>query len=168
MPAGEIARHALPGKSAREQSAGATLAGRVPTMTEGGAGGMPPSVRGGGGEGARVTEGRTTCPCDPVSSPAAGGGRAHLCNTEAGWGAGWRDHLSGDLWGPDSPCFKPPLPRDRGGATSCQKVLQGGGRGGDYVWYIPCAGAPQLRKGRSARLRWYAACSYAGALCGTA
>ena len=38
MPAGEIARHALPGQGAREQSAGATLAGRAPTTTEGGGG----------------------------------------------------------------------------------------------------------------------------------
>ena len=38
MPAGEIARHALPGQGAREQSAGVTLAGRVPTTTEGGGG----------------------------------------------------------------------------------------------------------------------------------
>ena len=36
MPAGEIARHALPGQSAREQSAGATLAGQAPTTTGGG------------------------------------------------------------------------------------------------------------------------------------
>ena len=47
MPAGEIARHALPGQGAREQSAGVTLAGRVPTTTEGG-GGVLPSVWGGG------------------------------------------------------------------------------------------------------------------------
>ena len=46
-----------------------------------------------------------------------------LCETEAGWGAGWRDHLSGDLRGPGSPCFQPPLPRDRGGGY----VLCGGG-----------------------------------------
>ena len=38
VPAGEIARHALPGQGAREQSAGVTLAGRVPTTTEGGGG----------------------------------------------------------------------------------------------------------------------------------
>ena len=50
MPAGEIARHALPGQGAREQSAGVTLAGRVPTTTEGGGGGgLPPSVWGGRG-----------------------------------------------------------------------------------------------------------------------
>ena len=48
VPAGEIARHALPGQGAREQSAGVTLAGRVPTTTEGG-GGVPPSVWGGRG-----------------------------------------------------------------------------------------------------------------------
>ena len=55
VPAGEIARHALPGQGAREQSAGVTLAGRVPTTTGGGGGG------GGGGAvewrgGARVEE----------------------------------------------------------------------------------------------------------------
>ena len=49
MPAGEIARHALPGQGAREQLAGVTLAGRVPTTTGGGGGGVPPSVRGGWG-----------------------------------------------------------------------------------------------------------------------
>ena len=46
-PAGEIARHALPGQGAREQSAGVTLAGRVPTTTGGGGGGAV--VWGGGG-----------------------------------------------------------------------------------------------------------------------
>ena len=48
MPAGEIARHALPGQGAREQSAGVTLAGRVPTTTEGGGGGGAMVWRGGG------------------------------------------------------------------------------------------------------------------------
>ena len=88
-----------------------------------------------------------------VPSPAMGGGRAHLCETEAGWGAGWRDHLSGDLQGPSSPCFQPPLPRDKGGGY----VLCGGGaRGveGAGTMYglspvarpcVPCAG------GRAAR-----------------
>ena len=55
VPAGEIARHALPGQGAREQSAGVTLAGRVPTTTEGGGG-----RRGVGGGGARVEEGGVT------------------------------------------------------------------------------------------------------------
>ena len=49
MQAGEIARHALPGQGAREQSAGVTLAGRVPTTTEGGGGGGRRGVEGGGG-----------------------------------------------------------------------------------------------------------------------
>ena len=49
MPAGEIARHALPGQGAREQSAGVTLAGRVPTTTEGGGGGF--RLLSGGGRG---------------------------------------------------------------------------------------------------------------------
>ena len=81
-------------------------------------------------------------------SPAVGGGRAHLCETEAGWGAGCGDHLSGDPRGPGSPCFQPPLPRDRGGGY----VLCGGGvRGveGAGTMYgpspvarpcVPCAG----------------------------
>ena len=60
MPAGEIARHALPGQGAREQSAGVTLAGRVPTTTEGGGGGGAVVWRGGGVR-------------------AHGGGRSHLC-----------------------------------------------------------------------------------------
>ena len=134
MPAGEIARHALPGQGAREQSAGVTLAGRVPTTTEGGGGGSAFCL---GGGGARRWEGppaRVTL----VLSPAVGGGRAHLCETEAGWGAGWRDHLSGDLRGPGSPCFQPPLPRDRGGGyVLCGGGVRGGGGGGDYVWSIP-------------------------------
>ena len=46
VPAGKTARHALPGQSAREQSAGTTLAGRALTTTMGW---MPPSVWGGGG-----------------------------------------------------------------------------------------------------------------------
>ena len=53
VPAGEIARHALPVQGAREQSAGVTLAGRVPTTTEGGG-------RRGVGGGGRVEEGGVT------------------------------------------------------------------------------------------------------------
>ena len=57
VPAGEIARHALPGQGAREQSAGVTLAGRVSTTTEGGGGAGAPWS---GGGGARVEEGGAT------------------------------------------------------------------------------------------------------------
>ena len=75
-----------------------------------------------------------------VPSPAVGGGRAHLCETEAGWGAGWRDHLSGDPRVPGSPCFQPPLLRDRGGGY----VLCGGGvrgwRGRGLCMVDSCAG----------------------------
>ena len=72
MPAGEIARHALPGQGAREQSAGVTLAGRVPTTTEGG-GGWGPPCRGGGGARARRREEPPVCvTLEP--SPTAGGG----------------------------------------------------------------------------------------------
>ena len=49
VPAGEIARHAVPRQGAREQSAGVTLAGRVPTTTEGGGGGGSAFCLGGGG-----------------------------------------------------------------------------------------------------------------------
>ena len=51
MPAGEIARHTLPGQGAREQSAGVTLAGRVPTTTDGGGGGGGFRLLSGGGGG---------------------------------------------------------------------------------------------------------------------
>ena len=83
VPTGEIARHALPSLGAREQSAGVTLAGRVPTTTEGGGGGGAWSggggARGGGwghlwklpwspppSRGGRVTR--------PVRSGCGGGG----------------------------------------------------------------------------------------------
>ena len=61
-------------------------------------------MRGGGRE--RGEKGGATCGSYPGALPRlAGGGYAHLCETEAGWGAGGRDHLSGDLRGPGSPDF---------------------------------------------------------------
>ena len=59
MPAGKTARHALPGQSSREQSDGATLAGRVPTTTVGGNGGCGglALLSGRGGLGVRVRGG---------------------------------------------------------------------------------------------------------------
>ena len=74
MPAGEIARHALPGQGAREQSAGVTLAGRVPTTTEGG-GGVPPSVWGGRGR-CLVFDVLQIFVMDPPRRPGAAGGTA--------------------------------------------------------------------------------------------
>ena len=72
-----------------------------------------------------------------VLSPAVGGGRAHLCETEAGWGAGWRDHLSGDLRArfPLLPAATPP--RQGRGLRPVRSRSKGGGGGGDYVWSIP-------------------------------
>ena len=140
MPAGEIARHALPGQSAREQSAGATLAGRAPTTTGGGGGGMPPSVRGGGGR-ASLREGlpvRVT----HAPSPAAGGGLAHVCETEAGWGAGWRDHLSGDLRGPGSPCFSHSPAIGEGAYFLCDGGGGWVGGGGVCMVYTPASRFP--------------------------
>ena len=69
MPAGEIARHALPGQGARDQSASVTLAGRVPTTTEGGGG-----RRGVEGAGAHVEEGGATCGTYPGALPRLAGG----------------------------------------------------------------------------------------------
>ena len=71
MPAGEIARHALPGQGAREQSAGATLAGRAPTTTEGGGGGRHDEE---GGGRVRVGKGGATCGSHPGALPRLAGG----------------------------------------------------------------------------------------------
>ena len=84
VPAGEIARHALPGQGAREQSPGVTLAGRVPTTTEGGGG----SAFCLGGKGARVAVRGTTCPCDPGSLPRRGGGACAPVRNGGGTGGG--------------------------------------------------------------------------------
>ena len=104
VPVGEIARHALPGQGAREQSAGVTLAGRVPTTTEGGGG-----RRGVGGGGGRVEEGGATCGSHPGALPRlAGGELLVLCEAAVvgveggavtlGWGRHARVH------GHSAPC----------------------------------------------------------------
>ena len=134
MPAGEIARHALPGQGAREQSAGVTLAGRVPTTTEGGGGGGSAFCL--GGEGARVAVRGTTCPCDPGSFPRRGGRACAPVRTEAGGG------MEGPpVRGPAGPRF--PLlpaatpPRQGRGLRPVRRWSKRGGGGGDYVWSIP-------------------------------
>ena len=141
----------------KEQSAGVTLARLVRTTTDGGGG----SAFCLGREGARVAVTGTTC------GPPVGRRRVHLCKTGAGWGAGWREHLSGDLRGPGSPCLGLPPPRDWGGGY----VVCGGGvrgwRGRGLCMVYSCAWAQQLQKGRRAGLRWRAARGYAGAQCGT-
>ena len=91
MPAGEIARHALPGQGAREQSAGVTLAGRVPTTTEGGGGRR--GVGGGGGGGA-CGGGWGHLRTSPWSPPPSRGGRVtRPVRSGCGGGGGW----GGDL-----------------------------------------------------------------------
>ena len=103
MPAGEIARHALPGQGAREQSAGVTLAGDDDRGGGGGGGGVE---WGGGG---RVEEGGATCGSHPGALPRlAGGELLVLCEAAVvgveggavtlGWGRHARVH------GHSAPC----------------------------------------------------------------
>ena len=96
------------------------LGGRRRRPREGGGGGPP--CRGGG----CVRAWRRVGPPVDVTlepSPAAGGRVTRPVRSGGGGGARWRDHLSGDMRGPDSPCFEPPLPRDRGGDHSCAEVV---------------------------------------------
>ena len=103
MPAGEIARHALPGQGAREQLAGVTLAGRVPTTTGGGGG------RRGVGGGAHVEEGGATCGSHPGALPRLAGGELLVLCEAAVVGAeggavtlGWGRHAR--VHGHSAPC----------------------------------------------------------------
>ena len=105
VPAGEIARYALPGQGAREQSAGVTLAGRVPTTTEGGGGGGGRGLGGGGG----VEKGGATCGSHPGAlSRLAGGGSAMGIVTQ------WAIRLqTSDFYGPSPPTPSTQAPHDR-------------------------------------------------------
>ena len=92
LPAGETARHALPGQGAREQSAGVTLGGRLPTTTEGG--GVRRGVEGGGGV---CGGGWGYLSKLPWSPPPSCGGRAAVEGVEGGavtlgWGRHARVH----------------------------------------------------------------------------
>ena len=95
-------------------------------------------------------------------SPAAGGRVTRPVRSGGGGGAGWRDHLSGDMRGPDSPCFQPPLPRNRGGGYFlCEGGVRGWrGRGICRVfslrWGAAAAEGPQrgAALARSMWLRW--------------
>ena len=91
VPAGEIARHALPGQGAREQSAGVTLAGRVPTTTEGGGGGGGRRGVGGGGACGGGWGHLRTSPWGPP--PSRGGRVTRPVRSGCGGGGGW----GGDL-----------------------------------------------------------------------
>ena len=109
-------------------------------------------------------------------SPAAGGRVTRPVRSGGGGGAGWRDHLSGDMRGPDSPCFQPPLPRDRGGGYFlCEGGVRGWrGRGICMVyslrWGAAAAEGPQrgAALARSMWLRWGGAWDCAGAQYGAA
>ena len=147
MPAGEIARHALPGQGAREQSAGVTLAGRVPTTTEGGGGGGRRGVEGGGVcvrgggcgyLGARVAVRGTTCPCDPGSLPRRGGRACAPVRNGGGMGGGVEGPPVRGPAGPRFPSLPAATPPLQGrGLRPVRRWSKGGGGGGDYVWSIP-------------------------------
>ena len=87
VPAGEIARHALPGQGAREQSAGVTLAGRVPTTTEAGGGGGGGAWWWGGG-GVCVGKGGATCELPWCPPPSRGGRVTRPVRSGCGGGGG--------------------------------------------------------------------------------
>ena len=145
VPAGEIARHALHGQGAREQSAGVTLAGRVPTTTEGGGGrrgveGVCVCVRGGGCDylGARVATRGTTCPCDPGSLPRRGGRACAPVRNGGGMGGGVEGPPVRGPAGPRFPSLPAATPPLQGrGLRPVRRWSKGGGGGGDYVWSIP-------------------------------
>ena len=104
VPAGEIVRHALPGQGAREQSAGVTLAGRVPTTNEGGGGRR--GVEGGGGAWRRVGP-PVEVTLEP--SPVSRGESYSSCAKRLWWGwrggavtSGWGSHAR--VHGHSAPC----------------------------------------------------------------
>ena len=121
MSAGGIARHALPGQGAREQSAGVTLAGRALTTTEGGGGG---ALSGGGG-GARVRR-REEPPvhvCYPGALPRCGGEGDPTCarrRRDGGLARG--TSCSGTCGAPIPLASGYHSPATGEGATSCVRV----------------------------------------------
>ena len=141
MPTGEIARHALPGQGAREQSAGVTLARRVPTTTGGGGGGG--AVESGGG---RVEEGGATCGSHPGALPRLAGGELLVLCEAAVVGPegravtlGWGRHAR--VRGHSAPCLNisprwPILVCGRGVARA-SSLLRGRGE----AWELLSAGA---------------------------
>ena len=146
MPAGEIARHALPGQGAREQSAGVTLAGLVPATKEGG-GGKRHGVEGGGGAWRRVGP-PVEVTLEP--SPVSRGGNDSSFAKRLWWGrrAGRRP------WGGEGTPGSTDIPRlartsRRGGRSSCAAVAWPGAlarassvpRGRGEAWELLSAGA---------------------------
>ena len=146
MPAGEIATHPLPGQGAREQSAGATLAGRAPTTTVGGGGGFRLLS---GGEGGRAS---LRDPCvTHVPYPAAGEGP---CTCERRWRDGGR---AGGTTCPGTCGAPAPLASSRlspatgDGPTVCARSGVGGWWGqGKCMVYSPASRFPYVRSARVA------------------
>ena len=118
VPAGEIARHALPGQGAREQSAGVTLAGRVPTTTEGGGGGSAFCLGGGGG--ARRCE---RVPMRPWFPPPPWGEGVRTCaKRRRDGGRDGGTTCPGACGAPVPLAFSRHSPATGEGATSCAEV----------------------------------------------
>ena len=152
VPAGEIARHALPGQGAREQSAGVTLAGRVPTTTEGGGGGGS-TFRPGGGEGARVAVRGSTCPCDPGSLPRRGGRACAPVRNGGGMGGGMEGPPVRGPAGPRFPLLPAATPPRQGrGLRPVRRWSKGGGGGGGLCMVYPLVPVPVSRVREAARL----------------
>ena len=154
MPAGEIARHALPGQGEREQSAGVTLAGRVPTTTEGGGGGGGFRLLS-GGEGARVAVRGTTCPCDPGSLPRRGGRACAPARNGGGTGGGMEGPPVQGPAGPRFPLLRAATPPRQGRGLRPVRRWCKGVEGAGTIYgllssarpCVPCAGG---RAGRPA------------------
>ena len=155
--AGEIARHALPGQGAREQSAGVTLAGRVPTTTEGGGGGGSAFCL--GGEGARVAVRGTTCPCDPGSLPRRGGRACAPVRNGGGTGGGMEGPPVRGPAGPRFPLLPAATPPRQGrGLRPVRRWSKGvEGAGTMYGLFpgalpcVPCAGGRAARPAGGSR-----------------
>ena len=100
----------------RKGAVGRRHAGRACADDDRGGGGGG-HVGGGGGARARRREEPPVCVTLEPYPRCGGEGDPTCARRRRGGGAGWRDHLFGDLRGPDSPCFRPPLPHDRGGGN---------------------------------------------------
>ena len=105
MPAGEIARHALPGQGKGSSRPASRWPGVCRRRPRGGGGGR----RGVGGGGARVEEGGATCGSHPGALPRLAGGEllvlceAAVVGVEGGVVTlGWRRHAR--VHGHSAPC----------------------------------------------------------------
>ena len=132
----------------RKGAVGRRNAGRAGADDDrGGGGGVPPSVRGGGGR-VSLREGlpvRVT----HAPSPTAGGGYAHLCETDAGWGLVGGTTCPGTCGAP-APLAAPTPPLQGRGRSSSAKVEEGGRVGGVCMVYTPVSRFPCVWSARDA------------------